>query len=62
MNVQDELKVGDAVVKVRGYNFSGEIVSVFNTKTGKRRVVVEATSASGLLHIFSPEQVQRIER
>jgi hypothetical protein len=52
-------RVGDAVRKTRGYPFPGEVRSVFYTKAGLVRYVVEATGAdyAGMLHIFDASQL-----
>lgn len=54
------MKVGDQVQKVRGYKFPGEIRSVFGTKSGQPRFVVECTvpGLEGMLHIFNAEQLE----
>ena len=52
-------KVGDRVQKAAGYKWPGVVVSVFDTLSGKTRVVVECTvpEVAGALHIYSPEQL-----
>jgi hypothetical protein len=50
--------VGDTVIKPVGYPFPGTVLAVFATSTGAIRIVVESRTAPGLLHIFSPEQVE----
>jgi hypothetical protein len=52
----------DRVTKRSGAKFTGVVVSIFWTTTGKERVVVEADHAdyAGLLHIYAPEQLMRI--
>lgn len=52
-------KVGDAVKKVQGYAFPGEIVSLFTTTEGEERCVVElkADGVGSLLHIFNLGQI-----
>jgi hypothetical protein len=54
------LKVGDKVRKRSGYEFPGIVVSVFTTRAGVVRVVVEADHPAfkGMLHIFGPEQLE----
>lgn len=56
--------VGLAVRKVKGYPFPGEIRSVFKTRAGVVRYVVEATGEAyaGMLHIFSPDQIAAAEK
>lgn len=51
--------VGDAVEKVRGYEFPGWVRAVFLTRAGETRYVVEHALSPGLLHIFAPEQLKR---
>ncbi len=53
-----ELKIGDKVRKISGYIYYGEVVAIFNTTAGKLRVVVEQAGSQGMLHIFSPEQLE----
>lgn len=54
--------IGDLVEKKTGYKWPGEVVSVFLTLNGKERVVVECTvpEVAGALHIYSPEQIEKI--
>lgn len=56
-----KLKVGDAVIKPDGYKFPGVVRSVFENHRGDIRIVVEFNGDSGLLHIFSENQVERTE-
>jgi len=56
---------GDTVDKVRGYKFPGVVVAPFRTLGGEDRYVVEMVDVyqgrpTGLLHIFAPEQLQRV--
>jgi hypothetical protein len=51
-----KFKIGDRVYKIVGYKFPGTVVSVFETTTGKVRLVVEMDNY-GLLHIFSEENL-----
>ena len=55
--------VGDKVEKVSGYKWPGVVVSVFNTLSGERRVVVECTIAeiAGALHIYNEKQLKIME-
>jgi hypothetical protein len=57
------MKVGDKVEKIKGYRWPGEIVSVFTTKRGETRVVVECTHpvVSGALHVYAPEQLRLMD-
>ncbi len=52
-------KVGDHVMKVKGYPWPGIVVAVFHNMAGQTRVVVECTvvEVSGALHIFNPDQL-----
>jgi hypothetical protein len=58
-----EFKVGDKVEKTSGYKWPGVVVSVFETLTGERRVVVECTVAeiAGALHIYNEKQLTLVE-
>ena len=55
--------VGDKVEKVSGYKWPGVVVSVFNTLSGERRLVVECTVAeiAGALHIYNEKQLKIME-
>lgn len=63
-NVEPPWHIGQHVEKVKGYDFAGVVVAVFTTRGGMTHIVVEmdstkdATKGSGMLHIFSPEQVR----
>lgn len=50
-------KVGDPVEKAKGFKFCGFIVAVFQNRAGAWRVVVEHEYETGMLHIYSPEQL-----
>lgn len=52
-------EVGDKVEKISGYKWPGVVVSVFDTLSGERRVVVECTVSeiSGALHIYNEKQL-----
>lgn len=52
-----KFKVGDKVMKPKGYSFNGTVVSVFNTTSGETRVVAELDN-NGMLHIFSEGQLE----
>lgn len=58
-DTEDLLEIGDKVVKVSGYRYTGEIRSVIEKKDGNIRYVVESTSedTEGMLHIFSRSQI-----
>jgi len=51
-----KFKIGDRVDKIVGYKFPGTVVSVFETTTGKTRLVVEMDNYN-LLHIFSEDNL-----
>lgn len=53
------LSIGHRVTKSRGYPFPGEVRSVFTTRAGLVRYVVEATGEDyrGMLHIFDASQL-----
>lgn len=59
-NNSRDFAVGDRVIKISGYGYPGEIVSIFQTKSGKTRYVVEATGEGyeGMLHIFNGDQLR----
>jgi len=54
------LAIGTRVRKSSGYPYPGEIRAAFHTRSGRLRYVVEATGEdyAGMLHIFSPEQIE----
>lgn len=56
------LEVGDRVRKKSGYLWPGVVVASYTTLKGERRVVVECTAeaVAGAQHIFSPEQLERV--
>lgn len=55
-----KLKVEDLVRKKKGYEFTGEVRAVFTNMAGQERIVVEMLNSDGLLHIFSPGDVEPI--
>ena len=56
----NELQIGDTVKKVGGdYKFKGKVIVVFLKLSKAVRVVVE--NKDGVLHIFSPQQLQKIK-
>ena len=61
--MQTQFKVGDRVEKVTGYKWPGVVVSVFDTLSGERRVVVECTVAeiAGALHIYNEKQLMLVD-
>lgn len=54
------MTIGTPVRKVKGYPFPGEVRCVLTTRAGAIRYVVEATGPdyAGMLHIFSPDQIE----
>jgi hypothetical protein len=58
--MSQSFKVGDLVRKRAGYEYPGIIVSVFTTRAGAVRYVVEADHPgfAGMLHIFNGEQLE----
>ena len=52
--------VGDPVDRLKGYAFPGVVRCAFYTHADQLRYVVEFGGDSGLLHIFSEEQLCRI--
>ena len=58
-----KFKVGDFVRKVGGsYEANGNIVAAFVTTAGKERYVFEFHEPEGMLHIFTPDQLELQER
>ncbi len=56
-----KLKVGDTVIKTGGsYQATGIIVAAFTTTTGAERYVFEFINPSGMLHIFGPQQLEKV--
>jgi hypothetical protein len=53
--------IGDPVRKRAGYEYPGIIISVFTTRAGALRYVVEADHPgfAGTLHIFNEDQLER---
>ena len=64
-NMNTKLRVGDTCKKVKGYVFNGVVRAVFTTLKGEERLVVELLNlnddgnGNGMLHIFSPEQLEK---
>lgn len=52
------MRVGQHVTKPKGYPYPGWIVAIFTNRAGLERLVVESELAPGMLHIFSPSQVE----
>jgi len=55
--MEKNIEVGDKVRKPVGYAFDGIVVSVFETTKGETRIVAEL-EGNGMLHIFSPKQLE----
>lgn len=53
-----KFKIGDKVIKPKGYAFPGTIVSVFQNLAGETRYVVEHETSVGMLHIFSESNLE----
>jgi hypothetical protein len=56
-----KFNVGDRVDKIVGYKFPGTVVSIFETLTGKVRIVVEMDEFH-VLHIFSEDGLTMLEK
>jgi len=50
------IKVGDYVFKVKGYNFAGEVMAVYEVEPNSWRCDVKMVG-TGMLHIFDVNQV-----
>lgn len=46
----------DPVRKIKGYKYTGRVVSVFLTLAGLTRLVVD--NGDGMLHIFNEDQME----
>ena len=55
---EPKFKIGDRVTKIKGYRFTGEVISVFHKRNGSTRIVVE--NQDELLHIFNEDQMERV--
>jgi hypothetical protein len=58
-----ELRVGDAVEKIKGYPFLGTIIGVGAKSDGKILCMVEiepGPNAAGLVYLHSPEVLKKI--
>jgi hypothetical protein len=51
-------EVGDFICKPKGYKFDGVVVSIFENTSGQIRIVAELEN-NGMLHIFSPSQLEK---
>jgi hypothetical protein len=51
---------GTKVEKATGYQFPGVVVAAFRTLAGEERYVIECTvpEVKGMLHIYTPKQLQ----
>jgi hypothetical protein len=60
MGTTGGFEIGDRVEKVSGYRWPGVVVSVFKTRAGETRVVVECTApeVAGALHVYNPDQLK----
>lgn len=57
-----KFQAGELVVKVGGsYQADGIIVAAFRTTAGAERYVFEFTQPCGMLHIFTPNQLEHRE-
>ena len=56
-----EWEVGDRARKLKGYAFDSEVRAVFTNVAGQTRLVCESTVIPGMLHIFSPEQMESVQ-
>jgi hypothetical protein len=61
--MEAQFKVGDKVEKTSGYKWPGVVVSVFDTLSNERRVVVECTvlEIAGALHIYNEKQLTLVD-
>ena len=60
-----KIKIGDKVIKPKGYFFRGVVVSVFKNSLGQERYVVEHSDSitetnAGMLHIFNEQQIKLV--
>jgi hypothetical protein len=58
-----DFMIGDKVRKTSGYQFPGVVVSVFFTRAGAERYVVECTvpECAGMLHIYNGNQLELVK-
>lgn len=54
-------EIGDKVVKKGSYVAAGTVRSVFTTSKGHVRVVFEFDKIPGMLHIFSLDNIEKID-
>jgi len=61
--MEAQFKVGNKVEKTSGYKWPGVVVSVFDTLSNERRVVVECTvpEIAGALHIYNEKQLTLVD-
>lgn len=58
-----DFSVDDEVIKNKGkYDFHSTVQAVFQNRDGDTRLVCESIDMDGLLHIFSPEQMELLKR
>jgi hypothetical protein len=50
-------KIGDKIKKPKGYSFDGIVVGIIYNTKGELRIVAELEN-NGMLHIFSPAQLE----
>lgn len=53
--------IGDRVYKPKGYHYQGVVVARFVTLEKQIRYVVEMDESEGMLHIFSAEQLEKMQ-
>lgn len=62
-NVKQEVyEVGDVVTKIMGYDFVGTVQAVFYCRDMKLHYVIENNMIKGLLHIFTPKQLELLRK
>lgn len=57
MNKKLKFKVGDKIIKPKGYNFIGTVLSVFDTLKGETRIVAESEDNKMIL-VFCEDQIE----
>jgi len=50
-------KIGDKIKKPKGYEFNGIVVGIIYNTKGELKIVAELEN-NGMLHIFSPAQLE----
>jgi hypothetical protein len=56
-NTKTMFKIGDKIKKPKGYSFDGIVVGIIYNTKGELRIVAELEN-NGMLHIFSPAQLE----